>query len=471
MRSGYGKAPYTMVEGTSLRSKISLFAKLEVSHVPCENNRNPLQSFAWNMFHNDGIIIFYGSEARLVRFWSNNGNVDTKPQDNHKPITPQTWTEPPTQFSFEVRTPTNERVLHAKVVAVLFGPSKIWCKASGPTFDGQISRAEYQSLDLVALAHQFSMSGTTIVCAHANQLKQTSLIESVEPTAPLHQRLIMAGVNVGSKAFVAALIEADELLHHEPISAQQKIQLLGANNETGTRDGPQKVSGLLHVDDAINEAQEQTIRDELNEDTIDMDNHTRRKLKQFGFQFDSKGHNVQPSTPIPEYLAVAHHIAAQLPLRNGLPHELNQCTVAVHEPRVGVGDHKENQALGDVVLTFGLQGAVPVVFTPPHGTGAQPITVYHKPRSILAMTAECIKEWKHGIPAQIQDEVQGEVMKREQCTALIFHRVPSVPAAACLVSVCQHGRDRTFCKEPECIAKATGSCPTNSKLVILLKYV
>ena len=57
-RLGYGKPPYTMVGGTSLRSKTSLLAKLDVSHVPCESGRNPLQSFAWNMFHNDGVIVF-----------------------------------------------------------------------------------------------------------------------------------------------------------------------------------------------------------------------------------------------------------------------------------------------------------------------------------------------------------------------------------------------------------------------------
>ena len=39
--SGYGKPPYTMTEDISLRSKNSLFAKLDVSHIPCESSRNP----------------------------------------------------------------------------------------------------------------------------------------------------------------------------------------------------------------------------------------------------------------------------------------------------------------------------------------------------------------------------------------------------------------------------------------------
>ena len=133
LRLEYGKPPYTL-EGSSVCSRNSLLAKLDVSHVPCDNGRNPLQSFAWNLFHNDGIVIFYGSEAQLVRCWSSNATTNSKPQDNAKQIAPHTWSEPPTQCSFEVRTPPIERELHAKVVAALFGAFKNWHKAMDPTY-------------------------------------------------------------------------------------------------------------------------------------------------------------------------------------------------------------------------------------------------------------------------------------------------------------------------------------------------
>ena len=226
MRSGYGKPPFTMVEGCSLRSKSSLLAKLDVSHVPCDNGGNPLQSFASNLFHNDGIVFFYGSEAQLVRFWASSTTTETKPQDNTKPIAPHTWSEPPTQCSFEVRTPANERELDAKVVAALFGPFKNWRKVVDPAYNGHVYRAEYQSQDSVALAHQYSMSGSTIVCANPNQIKQTALIQDVEPQGPLHQHLVMTGMAMGSKAFVAALMEADKRLHQAPLTTNQKIHEL-----------------------------------------------------------------------------------------------------------------------------------------------------------------------------------------------------------------------------------------------------
>ena len=94
-----------------------------------------------------------------------NATKDTKPHNNSKPIAPHTWSEPPTQCSFEVRTPPNERELHAKVVAALFGAFKCWRKPMDPTYSGHVYRAEYQSAASVDLSHLFSMSGTTIVCA------------------------------------------------------------------------------------------------------------------------------------------------------------------------------------------------------------------------------------------------------------------------------------------------------------------
>ena len=84
-----------------------------------------------------------------------------------------------------------------------FGPFQNWRKAMDPTFDGHVYRAEYNHPDSVALAYQFSMGGTTIVCAHPNQIKQASLIENIEPSGPLQQRLVLAGTTLGSKDFAA----------------------------------------------------------------------------------------------------------------------------------------------------------------------------------------------------------------------------------------------------------------------------
>ena len=186
----------------------------------------------------------------------------------------------------------------------------------------------------------------------------------------------------------------------------------------------QEVTGLFIHRDAFDVEPEDLILTRLSEEVIDWDCTARQKFKHCGFEFDLKGQNVQPSTAITEFLAQAHHIAAQLLLNSRIDHALNQCTVAVYEPRVGIGDHTENSLLGDAVVTIGLQGSVPIFFTPHEERGSQPITFYHLRCTALAMTGECFKKWKHGIPARVEHEWEGETGNRTQRTALIFRNVP-----------------------------------------------
>ena len=161
---------------------------------------------------------------------------------------------------------------------------------------------------------------------------------------------MLAGTALGSKEFAAALIEADERLDQVPMTALEKIELMDPIIPTNDKSNLQ-VPGLLHAEAVIDDEQESAILKQIEDDNVEWDVSTRRKLKHFGFSFDAKGNHVALTTPIPDYLTEAHHIAADILLKNGLNHQLNQCTVAVYEPGVGVGDHKENPELGESVAT------------------------------------------------------------------------------------------------------------------------
>ena len=93
-------------KGMSLRTKMRILANLDVSGYPCDNGRNPIQSFAWNSFHNDGYVLFHGPEAALVRFWGGGNTSENKSKELPlKPITAATWATPPTATAFEIRVP------------------------------------------------------------------------------------------------------------------------------------------------------------------------------------------------------------------------------------------------------------------------------------------------------------------------------------------------------------------------------
>ena len=188
-----------------------------------------------------------------------------------------------------------------------------------------------------------------------------------------------------------------------------------------------QVPDLLHAEAVIDDEQETNILRQLEDDNMEWDVSTRRKLKNLGFSFDSKGNHIARATLIPDYLAEAHHIAADILLKHGLNHQLNQCTVAIYEPGVGVGYHKENAELAESVVTVGLGGSVPICFSPPENSEPEAITVYGKNRELLALTGECLQVWKHVIRAALTDKLEGESVKRTRRTALIFRCVKPPP--------------------------------------------
>ena len=188
-----------------------------------------------------------------------------------------------------------------------------------------------------------------------------------------------------------------------------------------------QVPGLLHAEAVFDDEQETNILRQLEDDNIEWDVSARHKLKQFGFFLYSKGNHIAPATPIPDHLAEAHHIAADILLKHGLNHQLNQCTVAIYEQGVGVGDHKDSPELGESVVTVVLGGSVPICFLPPQNSELEAVTVYHKNRDLLALTGECLQVWKHGIRAALTDKVEGESVKRTPRTALVFRCVKPPP--------------------------------------------
>ena len=155
-RNPYAKPPYVYTKGTTVRSLKSILTNLDVEGFPCEGGRNAIQSLAWSLFHNEGFVLFYDPDASLVRFWGPTGAKD--PSDTAPRLNPNihsSWAQTPDKSSFEIRTPSSERALHAQVVAGLLGPFKKWRRAADPHFDGNVYRAEYIHEDSAILAHHF----------------------------------------------------------------------------------------------------------------------------------------------------------------------------------------------------------------------------------------------------------------------------------------------------------------------------
>ena len=96
-KSTYRKPPYTFIRGSTLCHKMSFLAHLDPANVPWDPGRNRLQSSSSQFFNNDGLIMFYGPEAQLVRFWAQT-SIPTSQAffvPSLVPINASTWTKPP----------------------------------------------------------------------------------------------------------------------------------------------------------------------------------------------------------------------------------------------------------------------------------------------------------------------------------------------------------------------------------------
>ena len=420
-RNPYAKPPYVYTTGTTVRSFKSVLTNLDVGGFPCEGGRNPIQSFAWSPFHIEGFVLFYGPNASLVRFWGPTGAKDpseTAPRLN--PIVHSSWAQPPDKSSFEIRTPSSERALHAKVVAGLLGPFKNWRRAADPHFDGNVYRAEYIDEESAILAHHFCMGTTTIVSAYPNDIKRQALLSSEDPSLSPHNKVVMAGTKLGSQTFVSNIIEEDERLAAPPMSGNEKIQFLSEINADNATDA---LAGALVQPNAIDMEQEAELLKSI-ESLEDWDTRTRRKLKHVGFSHDIGGGNIQSTSPIPAFLATAQNLAQQLLRENDIEVILNRCTIADYPPGVGVSDHLENFMLGKVVVTLHLLCTVPMVLVPK--AGGEPTTILLERLSITVLTGASRYGYKHGIPSSSHDVNNGEQVPRARRIAVVFRSVPDV---------------------------------------------
>ena len=243
------------------------------------------------------------------------------------------------------------------VVAWLFGPFDNFVKVSNPNFDGLVFRGEYRNTDSVALAHEFVLGGSSIICANPNEIRKKMLLAQVDFTGDdhsPHQRAIMAGMALGSTQFVRELIEHDENLNAAPASTNTKTDAFGDYHpKDQTQDD---MEGWLQELGQIEAEEETTILNHLKQEA----QWDTWEFIHFSYSFDKSGNNVVPAPPTPDYL---HEIQGKLQRRlhiNDINKTLNQFSAYDYAPSVGVSSHIDQPCLGPVIATANLLSDVTI---------------------------------------------------------------------------------------------------------------
>jgi alkylated DNA repair dioxygenase AlkB len=121
-----------------------------------------------------------------------------------------------------------------------------------------------------------------------------------------------------------------------------------------------------------------------------------RRVKSFGFRYDYSLQRLQPSEPIPEWLAA---IAREVERFGELPQgSVRQILCTDYDVGVGIGWHRDKPHF-DKVFGLSLGSACKLRFRRRQGDKWERFALPAEPRSLYLMDGEARTRWEHSIPA------------------------------------------------------------------------
>jgi alkylated DNA repair dioxygenase AlkB len=137
-----------------------------------------------------------------------------------------------------------------------------------------------------------------------------------------------------------------------------------------------------------------------------------RRAKSFGFRYDYSLQRLQPSEPIPEWLAI---IAREVERFDTLPPgSVRQILCTDYDIGVGIGWHRDKPHF-DKVFGLSLGSACKFRFRRRRGDKWERFALLAEPRSLYLMDGEARHGWEHSIPAvgQRRWSITFRTMRRE----------------------------------------------------------
>ena len=121
----------------------------------------------------------------------------------------------------------------------------------------------------------------------------------------------------------------------------------------------------------------------------------RRRVVQFGWDYEFGSRKATPAEPVPEFLLALRKQAGEL---IGLdPARLEEVLVTEYQPGAGIGWHCDAPPFG-VIVGVSLLSACTMRLRPRRGVAGSPVSIDLAPRSVYAFDGVVRSEWEHSIP-------------------------------------------------------------------------
>ena len=122
----------------------------------------------------------------------------------------------------------------------------------------------------------------------------------------------------------------------------------------------------------------------------------KRRVAQFGWDYQFGSRKATPAAPVPEFLV---GLRSKAGLFAGLePAALEEVLVTEYPPGAGIGWHRDAPPFG-VVVGVSLLSACKMRLRPRKGAVGTPVAIELAPRSVYVFDGAVRSDWEHSIPS------------------------------------------------------------------------
>jgi len=165
------------------------------------------------------------------------------------------------------------------------------------------------------------------------------------------------------------------------------------------------VPGLTYVPDFLSEAEERKIIEEI--DRVDWSRELRRRVQHYGWRYDYKARQVDPTMRLGVLPGWAAVIARRLVDRGLVPETADQLIVNEYVGNQGISAHVDSErSFADGIAMVSLCESWEMVFREKRGTRKHPCLLER--RSVAVMAGDARYRWTHEIPSRKSEPNRSE---------------------------------------------------------------
>lgn len=153
---------------------------------------------------------------------------------------------------------------------------------------------------------------------------------------------------------------------------------------------------------------------------------TSRKVQHYGYFYNYTTYDIhQKALDMPDFVAKLRDTLTDKCRELQLLDDdfvFNQCIINNYEPGEGIHSHKDLCKFGPVIGCFTLGSGATMRFT---NDDDKIVDLYTENGSLYIMSDDARHDWKHAMPSQKYDMVQGVKINRGRRVSVTFRNVPN----------------------------------------------